>query len=118
MLGAAAARIVVATAIVGSSTGCQDAVELLPAFDAGSFDVVVHDPPAQAMAGELYSASFYAELRRVLRPNGILYHYIGDPSSKASGKLFRGVGQRLRDAGFGTTQTVARAYGELAWPKR
>ena len=95
-----------------------DAVELLPAFDAGSFDVVVHDPPAQAMAGELYSASFYAELRRVLRPNGILYHYIGDPSSKASGKLFRGVGQRLRDAGFGTTQTVARAYGELAWPKR
>jgi len=36
------------------------------------------------MAGELYSTSLYAALRRALRPKGVLYHYIGDPSSKAS----------------------------------
>ena len=46
----------------------------------------------------------------MLRPNGVLFHYIGDPDSSASGRLFRGVGTRLREAGF--APSVAReAYG-------
>ena len=69
---------------------------------------------AQAMAGELYSAEVYSELCRVLRPGGKLYHYIGDPDSKASGRLFKGVIERLRAAGFTQAGTVSEAYGVVA----
>ena len=54
------------------------------------------------------------QLRRVLRPGGLLYHYIGDPSSKASGKLFKGIHERLREAGFESTSTDKQAYGIVA----
>ena len=36
---------------------------------------------------------------------------IGDPSSKASGRLFKGIAERLREAGFENVQTQAKAYG-------
>ena len=58
--------------------------------------------------------SLYTALRRALRPNGVLYHYIGDPSSKASGKLFKGVKQRLLDAGFREVKVDSAAYGVVA----
>jgi SAM-dependent methyltransferase len=66
-----------------------DAVDLLPHIPAGSFDAICHDPPAQAMSGELFSQEVYAHFARILTPSGALYHYIGDPDSRASGKLFR-----------------------------
>ena len=90
-----------------------DATEVLPALPESYFDYCIHDPPANAMSGELYSLEFYQQLRRVLRNGGVLFHYIGDPSSKASGKLFRGVLERLREAGF-EAKTAAEAYGITA----
>ena len=36
-----------------------DATELVPLLPAAAFDCAVHDPPAQAMAGELYSVPRY-----------------------------------------------------------
>lgn len=77
------------------------------------FDAAVHDPPANAMSGELYSLEVYRALRRLLRPGGVLFHYVGDPASKASGRLFKGVLQRLREAGFDAKTTPA-AYGITA----
>lgn len=56
------------------------------------------------------------QLRRVLTPNGVLFHYIGDPSSKASGRLFKGVLERLREAGF-EPKTNAGAFGITARAK-
>lgn len=90
-----------------------DATDVLPALEDGSFDCCVHDPPANSLAGELYSLAVYKELRRVLRRGGVLFHYIGDPGSKASGKLFRGISERLQAAGF-DTKIVPQAYGILA----
>lgn len=87
-----------------------DATELLPRIPDGRFDAAVHDPPTQSMSGELYSLALYTELARVLRPNGALFHYIGDPASKASGRLFKGVAERLREAGFATT-VAPQAFG-------
>ena len=95
-----------------------DATALVPRLPANAFDCCVHDPPAQAMAGELYSVDFYAALRRALRPSAVLYHYIGDPASKASGKLFKGVKERLLDAGFLSAKTDKAAYGVVATGKR
>ena len=91
-----------------------DATELLPCLPDGAFDACVHDPPANALSGELYSAAFYSELRRVLRPGGVLFHYIGDPSSAASGKLFKGITERLREAGFEAVKASKKAYGIAA----
>ena len=91
-----------------------DATEILPALPDGYFGFVVHDPPANSMSGELYSLEFYSQLRRVLKDGGTLYHYVGDPSSKASGRLFKGIRERLREAGFADTKTVQQAYGIVA----
>jgi predicted methyltransferase len=66
-----------------------------------SVDAVLHDPPRFGIAGELYSAAFYAELARVLRRRGRLFHYTGTPNKLTSGRdVPREVARRLREAGF------------------
>lgn len=65
------------------------------------FDRIIHDPPRLASAsGELYSLDFYKELYRVLRPRGILYCYTGEPGRHGGPRIVKGVGERLRMAGF------------------
>lgn len=91
-----------------------DATAMLPTLPARAYDVAVHDPPAQAMGGELYALAFYEELARVLVSGGRLFHYVGDPESKESGRLFRGVEQRLRDAGFERVKKARDAFGVVA----
>ncbi len=67
----------------------------------GSFDVILHDPPRFAIAGELYSRTFYAQLARVLRPGGLLFHYTGSPNKLTSGRDVPGeVLRRLQQSGF------------------
>jgi uncharacterized protein len=94
-----------------------DACEVVALLEDGSFDVAVHDPPAQAMGGELYSGEFYAQLARVLRPGGGVFHYIGDPTSVESGRLFRGVKDRMVAAGFENVQIAEETYGLTATVK-
>lgn len=78
-----------------------DAYTLVGTFRDGFFDFVVHDPPRLSHAGELYSGRFYAELGRVLRSGGRLFHYTGEPGSRYRRlDVRRGVMQRLREAGF------------------
>jgi hypothetical protein len=78
-----------------------DAALELPALPDASFDAVLHDPPRFAIAGELYSLSFYTQLARVLRRGGRLFHYTGAPNSRSRGRdLASEVATRLRAAGF------------------
>ena len=88
-----------------------DATDILPALPEAAFDACVHDPPANAMSGELYSCELYTKIRRCLRPGAAFFHYVGDPSSKASGRLFKGIGERLREAGFENVKSSKAAYG-------
>jgi predicted methyltransferase len=68
-----------------------------------TFDAVLHDPPRFGIAGELYSAAFYAELARVLVPRGRLFHYTGTPNRLTSGRdVPQEVSRRLQAAGFDT----------------
>ena len=44
-----------------------DATEVLPALPERYFDCIVHDPPANALSGELYSLEFYQQASRALQ---------------------------------------------------
>lgn len=79
----------------------EDASKALVRMPESFFNVVIHDPPRFSFAGELYSVEFYRELFRVLRPPGVLVHYVGRPGERFRGvRLRKGVMQRLRGAGF------------------
>jgi predicted methyltransferase len=96
------------TQIVGDA---WDAVEEMP---DESFSCIIHDPPTFSLAGELYSTDFYAELFRVLRRKGRVFHYVGDPESKSGANVTRGVVRRLGEAGFTRVKRRPEAFGVLA----
>ena len=88
--------------------------DVVPTLPDASFDRIVHDPPTFALAGELFSETFYAHLLRILKPKGVLYHYIGDPASKSAGNVAKGAAARLKKAGFGGVVIDYEAHGILA----
>ena len=66
-----------------------------------SVDAILHDPPRFGIAGELYSQVFYAQLARVLRRKGKLFHYTGTLNKLTTGRdVPNEVVKRLRHAGF------------------
>jgi predicted methyltransferase len=92
-----------------------DACEIVQTFEDESFSRIIHDPPTFSLAGELYSGAFYQQLYRVLKRGGRLFHYIGDPHSKASGGITRGVLRRLQEAGFARVVRKPDAYGVVGY---
>ncbi len=91
-----------------------DSFDVVEAFEDGSFDRILHDPPTMVLAGHLYGQDFYEELYRVLRTGGRLFHYIGDPDSRQGSSQTRGVVKRLRAAGFTRIWPKPRAFGVVA----
>ncbi|HET8844613.1 MAG TPA: methyltransferase domain-containing protein [Ktedonobacteraceae bacterium] len=92
-----------------------DAYDVVPTFENESFSRVLHDPPTFSLAGQLYSGVFYREIYRILKRGGRLFHYIGDPNSKASGGVTRGALRRLQEAGFSRVIRHPEAYGVVAY---
>jgi len=92
-----------------------DASEVVQFFEDESFSRIIHDPPTFSLAGDLYSGAFYRELHRILKRGGRLFHYIGDPHSKASGGVTKGALRRLQEAGFARVVRRPDAYGVVAY---
>ena len=92
-----------------------DSFEVIMEFEQASFSVVLHDPPAFSLAGDLYSTEFYAQAYRVLRRKGRMFHYIGDPESKSGRSLTAGVIRRLEQVGFQRVARAPRAFGVVAY---
>ena len=92
-----------------------DAYEVVQTFEDESFSRIIHDPPTFSLAGELYSGALYQQLFRVLKRGGRLFHYIGDPKSKASGGITKGALRRLQEAGFSRVVRRPEAYGVVAY---
>lgn len=89
--------------------------ELITSMPSVSFDAVIHDPPRFSLAGELYSEEFYKEIFRVLRRDGRLFHYTGNPHVIKKGSSFvDGVIRRLKAAGFRNVEKVAHLMGVKA----
>jgi len=92
--------------------------DLIKTMSATSFDSVIHDPPRFSLAGELYSEEFYREIFRVLRRDGRLFHYTGNPHVVKKGSSFvDGVIRRLKAAGFKTVVKVEHLMGVSAQKK-
>ncbi len=91
-----------------------DSYELVAGLESASFTRILHDPPTFSIAGDLYSGIFYAQLYRVLRKGGKLFHYIGDLESDSGRRVSRGVVRRLGEAGFTRIQPRPEAFGLVA----
>lgn len=91
-----------------------DAAIVCTELASGSLDVILHDPPTIQLAGGLYAETFYAELHRLLRPRGRLFHYVGNPGSRQGATLTRGVVRRLHHAGFRSVRVDPAAFGVVA----
>ena len=78
-----------------------DVTNVINMFNDNYFDKIIHDPPRYTSStGHLYSLEFYRELYRVLKPGGKLYHYTGEPGKYRGASIVKGIGDRLRKAGF------------------
>lgn len=91
-----------------------DAVVVCANLPPSAFDCVLHDPPTIQLAGGLYAETFYADLLRVLKPRGRLFHYVGNPESRQGAMLTRGVLRRLHRAGFRSVKVDPNAFGVVA----
>ena len=87
----------------------------MKSFESNSFNFIIHDPPARALSRtDIYGIEFYTELRRILTNDGTLFHYIGNPESKESGRLYKGITTRLQEAGFNNVKKANKAFGLVA----
>jgi hypothetical protein len=92
-----------------------DSYAVVDEFEDAMFTRIIHDPPMQTLAGDLYATVFYMKLYRLLRRKGRLFHYVGNPESKSGRNITRGVVQRLRDAGFSRIRHHPQAFGVVAF---
>lgn len=93
----------------------EDVAEAIADLPDEGFDVVIHDPPTLAIAGQLYSDDFYRQLFRVLKPRGKLFHYTGDPGSRNRRQDLPGrVAERLKGIGFRSVRREPEALGVSA----
>ena len=105
-------------ALFGNSKITQvlgDALDEIEKFEPESFSAIIHDPPMFTLAGDLYSLAFYQQAFRVLKHNGKMFHYIGDPESKTGARVTGGVIRRLQEAGFKRVRRAPRAFGVVAY---
>lgn len=92
-----------------------DAIEQISKLSDRSVHAVLHDPPRFSMGSELYTSDFYSEIHRILKPKGVLYHYVGSPGSRYKKKdLQKGVMARLRRVGFRNPVRKDEALGVVA----
>jgi predicted methyltransferase len=92
-----------------------DSFDVIETLGDSRFHRIIHDPPTFSLAGHLYSRDFYAEMYRVLKPGGRVFHYIGDPESKSGLRITAGAIRRLEQVGFVRVKRVPRAFGVVAY---
>jgi len=90
-----------------------DSGDMAAIFQDETFNAIIHDPPTFNLAGHLYSQRLYRIFYRILKPNGRMFHYIGNPDSRSGATIGRGVVDRLQQSGF-SVRPKGRAFGVLA----
>ena len=91
-----------------------DVTKLLHELPDEVFTHVLHDPPRFSVCGELYSREVYAELYRILKKGGRLFHYTGTPFKHSNVSLLKGIKRRLELVGFHVIKWDEEAQGFVA----
>ena len=78
----------------------EDIFSYITNFEDNFFDRIIHDPPTFKYSPELYSSGFYSQLYRVLKRNGILYHYCPCPHKTKGKKFYPRIIRLLKEARF------------------
>lgn len=78
----------------------QDITQGIKAFADQHFDCIIHDPPTFKLSPELYGRTFYAELLRVLKPAGKLFHYAPLYKIRQGVNFPLKIKQKLTETGF------------------
>jgi predicted methyltransferase len=94
--------------------GVDASGDVVQRFGDAAFSRIVHDPPTVSLAGELYAGAFYAQLWRVLKPGGRLFHSVGHLERGRGARVAKGVTRRLLDAGFSRVRRRPDALGLVA----
>lgn len=89
----------------------QDITEGIKNFKNNTFDRAIHDPPTFKRAPELYHPDLYEELYRVMKPNGILYHYAPLPDKTKGRQFYLLILKKLKKTGFRDVQYNEGASG-------
>ncbi len=92
----------------------EDVADGIKKFQNDFFDRIVHDPPTFKMSPELYSSRFYAELYRVLKRGGKLYHYLPAPQKTKGKNFYINAVKRLKEAGFKNVEYHPESSGAVA----
>lgn len=69
-------------------------------IESNSIDRILHDPPTTSFGKELFSSEFYAQLYRVLKIKGILYHYCPNPGKTKGTEYWPTIQKMLIKNGF------------------
>ncbi len=69
-------------------------------IESNSIDRILHDPPTTSFGKELFSSEFYAQLYRVLKSKGLLYHYCPNPGKTKGTEYWPTIEKMLIKAGF------------------
>lgn len=78
-----------------------DVCEVVKKLENECFDRIIHDPPRfSPKTGRLYGRELYSEFYRVLKKNGLLFHYVGSPGRLRGLDLIKSVARRLEEMGF------------------
>nr|AIF06752.1 methyltransferase type 11 [uncultured marine group II/III euryarchaeote KM3_195_B08] len=88
-----------------------DSGEIVKELNSNEFDRVIHDPPRLNFAPYLYSKEFYSEIYRILKPNGLFYHYVGFVGRGKGIKIEENVERRLKEVGFKIIKYYEKCYG-------
>lgn len=92
-----------------------DSFDVVKEFDDNQFLRIIHDPPMFSLSGHLYSREFYTQLYQVLGNSGRLFHYIGNPDTRAGQSMTRSVIRHLREVGFSRVLRRPQAFGVVAF---
>lgn len=85
----------------------EDIFESIKELKNNYFNFIIHDPPRLGLSTLLYSQDFYNQMYRVLRQEGKIYHYTGDPGSRNRSMDIRtGITKRLEKTGFKNVKRV------------
>jgi predicted methyltransferase len=80
------------------------------------FDCIIHDPPTFKLSPQLYSISFYQELKRVLKKGGRFFHYTPLYKVRQGVNFPAKIKEKLKNTGFAIT-AVSRETGGIVCKK-